>query len=198
MLGKQAIMSDSWKRREALQVTTTHGIAKIISLRTFPKGADPFGQITGGELVLRARFGKIEHLPPVYSAEHEFYNHTPESVTDSDFQQLVNQYMRVVDNMVYEFFQKHIPCLDQEFGAVELVRWGKAPGSLDPGIDFLLVESTGQGNCYRRISQLSLRKTPIPQESDVTPDLYRGILSENRAYDEVVQANWKKRTITLV
>jgi hypothetical protein len=197
ILGKQSTMSNSWQTREALQVSA-HSVTKIVSLRTFPKGADPFGQVTGGELVLHTRFGKIEHLPPVYSTEHEFHNDTPKSVTGSAFQELVYTNMRVVDSMVYEFFQKHSPCLNQEFGAVELVRWEKAPGSLVPGLDLLLVESTGQGNSYRRIAQLSLRKSPVPHEDDVGADMYRGTLLENNAYDEVVKAKWRKRTVTLV
>ena len=96
------------------------------------------------------------------------------------------------------FFQKHSPRLNQEFGAVELVRWEKAPGSLVPGLDLLLVESTGHGSSYRRIAQLSLRKSPVPHEDDVGADMYRGTLLENNAYDEVVKAKWKKRTVTLV
>jgi hypothetical protein len=197
ILGKQSSMSNSWQTREALQVSA-HSVTKIVSLRTFPKGEDPFGQVTGGQLVLHTRFGKIEHLPPVYSIEHEFHNDTPKSVTGSAFQELVYTNMRVVDSMVYEFFQKHSPCENQEFGAVELVRWEKAPGSRIPGIDLLLVESTGQGSSYRRIAQLSLRKSPVPNEDDVSADMYRGTLLENNAYDEVVKASWKKRTVTLV
>jgi hypothetical protein len=197
ILGKQSSMSNSWQTREALQVSA-HSVTKIVSLRTFQKGEDPFGQVTGGELVLHTRFGKIENLPPIYSIEHEFHNDTPKSVTGSAFQELVYTNMRVVDSMVYEFFQKHSPCENQEFGAVELVRWEKAPGSHVPGIDLLLVESTGQGNSYRRIAQLSLRKSPVPHEDDVSADMYRGTLLENNAYDEVVKASWKKRTVTLV
>jgi hypothetical protein len=197
ILGKQSSMSNSWQTREALQVSA-HSVTKIVSLRTFPKDEDPFGQVTGGELVLHTRFGKIEHLPPVYSIDHEFHNDTPKSVTGSAFQELVYTNMRVVDSMVYEFFQKHSPCENQEFGAVELVRWEQAPGSRVPGIDLLLVESTGQGSSYRRIAQLSLRKSPVPNEDDVSADMYRGTLLENNAYDEVVKASWKKRTVTLV
>jgi hypothetical protein len=197
ILGKQSSMSNNWQTREALHVSA-HSVTKVVSLRMFPKGADPFGQVTGGELVIHTRFGKIEHLPPVYSREDEFHNDTPKSVTGSAFQELVYTNMRVVDSMVYEFFQKHSPCLNQEFGAVELVRWEKAPGSLVPGLDLLLVESTGHGSSYRRIAQLSLRKSPVPHEDDVGPDMYRGTLLENNAYDEVVKAKWKKRTVTLV
>jgi hypothetical protein len=148
--------------------------------------------------VIHTRFGKIEHLPPVYSTEEEFHNDTPKSVTGSAFQELVYTNMRVVDSMVYKFFQKHSPCLNQEFGAVELVRWEKAPGSLVPGLDLLLLESTSHGSSYRRIAQLSLRKSPVPHEDDVGADMYRGTLLENNAYDEVVKAKWKKRTVTLV
>ena len=190
-------MSNSWKTREALQVSA-HSVAKIISLRTFPKGVDPFGQVTGGELVLHTRFRKIEQLPPVYSTEHEFHNDTPESVTGSAFQELVYTNMRLVDSMVYEFFQKHSPCPNQKFGAVEVVRWEQAPGSLVPGLDLLLVESIDQGSSYRRIAQLGLRKYPVPREDEVGADAYRGILLENNAYDEVVKAKWKKKLVTLV
>ena len=197
ILGKQSSMSSSWQTREALQVSA-HCVAKIISLRTFPKGPDPFGQVTGGELVLHTRFGKIEHLPPVYSTEHEFHNDTPKSVTRSAFQELVYTNMRSVDSMVYEFFQKHSPCQNQEFGAVEIVHWRKAPGSLVPGLDLLLVESTGQGGSYRRIAQLGLRKFAVPREEDVGADMYRGILLENNAYDEVIKARWKKGTVMLL
>jgi len=197
ILGKQSSMSNSWQTREALRVSA-HSVAKIVSLRTFPKGADPFGQVSGGELVLQTRFGKIKILPPVYSPEHEFHSETPEPVTSSAFQELVYTNMGVVDSMVYEHFQKHSPCPNQQFGAVELVRWEKAPGSLVPGIDLLLVESTGQGGAYRRIAQLGLRKSPVPDEDAVSPDMYRGTLLENNAYDEVIKAKWKKRTITLV
>ncbi len=198
ILGKQSSMSTSWKTREALQASAAHSVAKIVKLRTFPKSADLFGQVTGGELVLHTRFGKIEQLPPVYSPEHEFHNDMPESVTGSAFQELIYTYMREVNSMIYEFFQKHAPCQNQEFGAVELVHWEKAPGSHVPGFDFLLVESTGQRSSYRRIAQLNMRKHPMPHEEDVTDDMYRGTLLENNAYNEVVKAKWKKKTITLV
>ena len=198
ILGKQSSMSNSWKTREALQASAAHSVAKIINVQTFPKGADPFGQVTGGELVLHTRFGKIEHLPPVYSPEHEFHTDTPESVTGSAFQELVYTNMRVVDSMFYEFFQKHSPCKNQEFGAVEILHWKQALGSLVPGLDLLLVESTGHGSSYRRIAQLGLRKFAVPREEDVGADMYRGILLENNAYDEVIKARWKKGTVMLL
>ncbi|KAE8454639.1 hypothetical protein EG329_000262 [Mollisiaceae sp. DMI_Dod_QoI] len=198
ILGKQSSMSNSWKVRDCLQLSASN-VSKIVSLRTFLKGDDPFGQVTGGELVLHARFGKIEQLPPVYSTEHEFHSETPESVTSSAFQELVYTNMRVVPTMVYEFYQQHSPCANQEFGAVELVRWDKSPGSLEPGIDFLLVESTGRRDGeYRRIAQQGLRKARVPDEDAVSADAYRGISLENKAYDEVIQAKWKKRTVTII
>ena len=197
ILGKQSSAGGNWHTREALQLSA-QSMTKIISLRTLPKGDDLFGQVTGGELVLHTRFGKIEQLPPAYSPEHEFHDETPKSVTGSAFQELVYTNMRVVDSMVYEFYQKHSPCPNQEFGAVEIVRWQKSPGSRVPGIDLLLVESTGQDGAYRRIAQLGLRKSPVPDEDAAGTDMYRGTVLENNAYDEIVGAKWKKRTIKLV
>jgi hypothetical protein len=196
ILGRGSIMGNSWRRRDALK-TSAHSVAKIIRLRTFPK-SDPFGQVTGGELVLHTRFGKIEKLPPVYSVEHEFHDETPKSLSHSAFQELVYTTMRDVPSMVYEFFQQHSPCVDQEFGAVELVRWDKSPGSQGLGIDLLIVESTGRQDEYRRIANMHLRKLSMPDEDAVGTGTYQSIILENNAYDEVIKRKWKKRIVTLV
>lgn len=196
ILGRESSMGNNWQTRDALKLSAS-SVSKIVSLKTILKGDDPFGQVVGGELVLYTRFGKIDQLPPVYSPEHEFHDETPKSIT-SPFQELVYTNMRVVDSMIYEWYQKHESCENQEFGAVELVRWDRAPGSLVPGIDFLLVESTGKEGEYRRIAQLGLRKERVPDEEAVGADAFRGIRLENHAYDEIIKAKWKKRTITLV
>ncbi|CZR63071.1 uncharacterized protein PAC_12968 [Phialocephala subalpina] len=168
-------MGNSWQARDALKLSAS-SIPKIVSPKTYPKGDDPFGQVVWGELVLHTRFGKIEQLPPIYSPEHEFHDETPKSIT-SPFQELVYTNMRVVKSMIYEWYQKHQTCANQEYGAVELVRWDKAPGSLVPGIDLLLVESTGnkEGEC-RRISQLGLRKERVPDEEAVGADAFRAFV----------------------
>lgn len=135
-------------------------------------------------------------MPPVYTEEHEFHDETP--ATKSVFQRATYTRIRVVDTIIYETFQ-HAPCPNQEFGVLEIVLWDKAPGSNVPGMDFLLVESTGrQDGEYRRIGQLGLRKYPTPVEGEVTRELYLGIIEENDAYDEVIRAKWKKRTFTIV
>jgi hypothetical protein len=196
ILGKQSAMNTNWKIRDALPVSAL-SVAKIINVHTVPKGADPFGQVRGGELVLRTRFCKLENVPPVYTEEHEFHDETP--ATESVFQRAIYTRMRVVDTIIYEIFQQHAPCPNQEFGVLEIVRWDKAPGSNVPGMDFLLVESTGREDGeYRRIGQLGLRKYPTPVEGEVTGELYLGIIEENDAYDEVIRAKWKKRTVTIV
>lgn len=149
-------------------------------------------------MILESRFRTIEQLPPVYSFENEFHDEMPDKL-QSCFDKLVYTNMRTVDSMVFEFYQKHVPCVPQEFRAVELVRWDKAPGSQVPGIDFLLVESTGRQNGeYRRIAQLGVRKSPVPEEEAVGSATYRGTILENKAYDEVLAARWKKRSITLI
>ncbi|KAH9219481.1 hypothetical protein DL95DRAFT_433818 [Leptodontidium sp. 2 PMI_412] len=74
-----------------------------------------------------------------------------------------------------------------------------APGSGLPGMDFLLLESTGEkGDEFRRIGEASVRKNQLPYEVDVTADSYSFMALENLAYDEVDRVKVNKRTITIV
>lgn len=198
ILGKQSSMSNNWKTRDALRVSA-HSVAKILNVHTVLKGADPFGQASGGELVLRTRFCKLEDVPPVYTKERQFHDETPESTTQSVFQRAIYTRMGAVDTIIYEIFQQHAPCPNQEFGVIEIVRWDKALGSDVPGIDFLVVKSTGRRDGeYRRIGQVGLRKYPIPIKGEVIEEQYLGTIEENDAYGEVIRAKWKKITVTIV
>ncbi|KAF4627985.1 hypothetical protein G7Y89_g10167 [Cudoniella acicularis] len=202
LVGKEASMISNWKNRDSLQSAIS--IAKIVSVSTQLAGSDPFGQVTRGELVLRARFYRIENLPPAYSLSQEWPASAdefpkPKSRENYKFQKLIYTNMLLVDRMVYEFFQQHEPYPGQHFGVVEIVRWELSPDALAPGSDFLIVESTGEKEDeYRRVSSIAIRKEPIPNKEDVSAEQYAGAVLETEAYKEVIAANWKKRTITII
>lgn len=72
MLGKSGAMSRAWETRHALKPSADR-TAKILRVCTIPKDADPFGQVVGGELVLRVPYCLLDHSPPVYSTDHELF-----------------------------------------------------------------------------------------------------------------------------
>lgn len=198
ILGKLAAMSSNWKTRDALK-TSASRTAKVVNVSTTQKNADPFGRVTRGELILRTHFCLVEGLPPVYSADNEFLDDTVRSHSKSPFQRMVFNTMRDVDEDVYEFYQQHQPHPNQHFAVVELMWWDRAPGSLQPGMDFLILESTGRKEDeYRRIGHSSLRKNELPNRESVGGEAYAFMAAENEAYEEVVKARWKKRTVTIV
>ena len=66
--------------------------------------------------------------------------------------------------MLTEYRQQHVPHDGQRFGALQIVEWSITPVIVDPrywvsplsGMEFLLVESTGNGDSeYRRVGYLS-------------------------------------------
>ncbi|KAG9231108.1 heterokaryon incompatibility protein-domain-containing protein [Amylocarpus encephaloides] len=201
--GKEASMIGNWKNRECLP--TALNVAKVVSISTILEGSDPFGQvIEGGELVLKARFCRINSVPPTYSLSREWPTPDdkfpePPSRENYTIQEIVYNNLLIVDALIYEFFQQHKPHQNQHFGLVELVRWDLAPASRVPGMDFLIVESTGKREGeYRKVGQLALRKEEIPNKDAVTPEQYANTVQSNKAFDEIVEANWRKKTVILV
>lgn len=198
--GKQTSMSGNWKVRK--EIPNAIGVAKIISVITTPANEDPFGQLLGGELVIKGRFCILENVPPAYSTNDEFPTPKfpePSSSANYSFQKLIYNNLLHVNVMVYEFFQQHEPHPGQNFGVIEILRWEKEPASYVPGMDFLVLESTGREEGeYKRIGQMGIRKHKIPDKEAVTAEQYDGTVLENKAYDEVVSGNWKKRTIKIV
>ena len=196
--GKISSVSTNWITRNALQHSSTV-TAKIISVNTIPAGPDPFGKVSSGELILRARYRQLEHLPPIYSAENQWSDEIPEWRNDSAIQRHLYKTMQKVDTIMYERYQQHESCSTQEYGVIELIRWEHAPGNNLPGMDLLFVESTGKKDGeFRRIGHTGLTKSPVPVREEVTDSMYFGIIEENAAYDAAIGENWSKRTITLV
>ena len=203
MLGKQVTLVFPSKIRDLLTKGSFDG-AKIISMTTVQKGPDPFGQVLSGELKIRARFCMLEDVPPAYSIDREWPvdNHPPRPRGKSAWQHHVYQNLLLVDTRVYEFYQQHVPHPDQHFAVIEIVPWIGSPGSGVPGMDCLIVESTGRRKDeYRRVGKMELRKEEVPNKDDLSEDAYNAIVLENQAYGEVMKdftAKWKKRTITLI
>jgi len=196
--GRQASISSNWKTRDALKASADR-MAKIVRVSTVPKDADPFGRVVGGDLVLHTPFCPLEELPPVYTTEREFPEDSIKPQSKSLFQKSVFTTMRDVDANIYEYYQQHKPHESQQFAVIELVRWNKAPGDSLPGIDFLIVETTGrQEGKYRRIGYSSLRKNVLPDRGSVGSEAYSFMAAENEAYSEVLKAKWKKITVTIV
>lgn len=196
--GKRSSTGNCWKSRNHL-LYTSHTTAKIISIGTVPAGSDPFGKVSSGELVVRGRYCKLEHMPPIYSKECQWPNETPQWRTTSIFQKHIYKIMQEVDTFVYERYQQHEPCPSQEYAVLELVRWDKAPGSHIPAINVLILESTGKRNGeFRRIGQTRVSKSPVPAREDVTDLMFLEIAESNAAYDDFIKENWSKRTIIVV
>lgn len=198
--GKQLSMGGNWKIRN--DIPDAISVAKIISVNTTPANDDPFGQLVGGELVIKGRFCVLENVPPVYSTSEEFpaLNFPePSSCASYSFQKQIYHSLLQINVMVYEFYQQHEPHPDQHFGAIEIIRWEKDPASHVPGMDFLILESTGREEGeYKRVSQIGIRKHRIPDKKAVTTEQYEGTVLETKAYEEVISGNWKKRTIKIV
>ncbi|RDW75342.1 HET-domain-containing protein [Coleophoma cylindrospora] len=198
ILGRQSVISSNWKTRDALK-TSAERVAKVVKVHMVPKGNDPFGQVVRGELVLRGPFCLIEELPPVYSLQDEWIEKTPGPQSKSPFQRRMYDVLHETDVAIYEYYQQHIAHENQHFAAVEIVHWNKSPAGGEPGMDFLLLESTGEpGGTYRRIGHYGLRKYELPDEENVTPKAYASLVSENEAYDELMNSKWKTKTITII
>jgi hypothetical protein len=75
------------------------------------------------------------------------------------------------------------------------VRWAKAPASDIPGMDFLLVESTGRRyDEYRSIGQFGLKKLRVSKEGAV---MYGYITKESEAYEAVIREKWRRGRLLL-
>lgn len=207
ILGRQANFS-SRKARDNLSKSAL-SIAKVIAVRTVPKGPDPFGQVVSGKLVLKGRFYQLAEMTLKTSTKDEDWNlgvqlsydtsMSKNIASTSAFLQHVHTAFRDTGRIEYEFIQQHISAPNQTFAILELVRWAQAPGSGIPGMEFLALESTGKGdNEYRRIGLFSLRKEKIPDPEAVGSDAYEGAIRENKAWEEVVRGDWKRRTVTIV
>ncbi|KAH7350621.1 heterokaryon incompatibility protein-domain-containing protein [Rhexocercosporidium sp. MPI-PUGE-AT-0058] len=198
ILGNLSAMSTTWKTRDALALSALK-VVEIINVQTITKGDDPFGQVIGGELKIRGRLFPIKTMPPVWSLDNQFLEEPSDLPKLSPFEKIVYNSFRTVDVAVYERYQSHKPHAGQTYGAVEIVRWKGAPGDGLPGLDFLMLESTGRKEDeYRRIGNVRVRKNPLPDMDEVTPDSFAFLTLENQAYDEVQKSKVKKRTITIV
>jgi hypothetical protein len=63
-------------------------------------------------------------------------------------------------------------------------------------MEFMALESARNGdNEYRLIGLFSLRKEAVLDPEAVGPDAYNGAIAENKAWLEVVNANWKRRIV---
>lgn len=197
IIGNLSAMSTTWKTRDAL-ATSALKVAEIIDVHTVTKGDDPFGQVVSGELKMRGRFFPIKILPPVWSLGNQFPEEPSDLPNLSSFERKVYNEARLVDTDIYERYQNHKSHPDQSYGAFEIIRWKADPGSGLPGSDFLMLESTGKENEYRRIGTVRVRKNPQPDQEAVGPDTYEGLILENKAYEEVENSKVKKKTITIV
>jgi hypothetical protein len=205
ILGRQVNFIFTMETRKALlKNRRSFDGAEVTSWSTVLEGSDPFGQVLSGELILRTRFCQLDDVPPTFSLKNEFPEDDPANDfpanNPSAFQEVIyNELLRSSDS-VYEFYQQHIPHPGQHFGVIEIMRWTEAPGSGLPGVDFLMVESTGaKADEYRRIGQYRLRKPNNVLGGEVDPNAYD--LLRDQAYDEITKrgkTKWKKRIVALV
>jgi hypothetical protein len=206
ILGRQANLP-GWRARDALSPKSALSIAKVLEVCTVPNGPDPCGQVTSGKITLKARFYPLAGITLKTAHEDAIYgvqllcdtSTSKDNLATSAFLQHIHTVFRDTGRIEYEFLQQHIPAQNQTFAILELVRWAKAPGSRVPGMEFMALESTGNGDDeYRRIGLFSLRKLKVPDPDAVGPDAYNGAIAENKAWLEVVNAKWKRRTVTIV
>jgi hypothetical protein len=171
-------------------------VAKILNVHTVPEGPDQFGRVVSGQLVLRARFCNLEYMPPTYSqALQRPKDYGGEPRNTSPFQQLIYSDFCTAPEMIYERYQQHEECPEQRFAAIELSRQNNKSVQV---MWFLILESTGKPNKWRRISIRILRKLPVIF-MDATNKGVNDIQSQhNDVFDEVVKENWKKRVVTIV
>lgn len=206
VLGGQANFP-KWRAKDTLSSKLTVSVAQVIKVRTVLKGPDQFDQVIGGKIILKARFYPLAGSP-TNIAEDESSNQAQSSILPevgknveetSAFLLYVHRAFRDTGRIEYEFLQQHVLTPGQKFAIIELIRWAQSPGSGVPGMEFMVLESTGGSNSeYRRIGLFTLRKQVVPNQDAVGPDAYYGIIAENKAWTEVVNANWKKRTVTIV
>ncbi|EHK97851.1 hypothetical protein M7I_6348 [Glarea lozoyensis 74030] len=198
ILGGPSAMSVTWKIRDAL-VNSTLSVAAVIDVQVVTKGDDPFGQTISGHLKMRGRLFPIKLMPPVWSLNDQFPEEPANLPKLTSFERIVYNSVRAVDVTVYEWYQSHKPHPEQSYGAFEIIRWKKSPGSGLPGSDFLLLESTGnKQDEYRRIGNVSVRKHQLPKEDEVGPDSYAFMVLENQAFEEIEKSKVKKTTVTIV
>jgi hypothetical protein len=194
VLGRQANFP-IWREKDVFSSKLCAGVAEVIEARTVPKGPDKFGQVKSGEIILKARFYQLSRRPAdIVEVE------TTENVQGtSAFLEHVHRAFRDTGRIEYESLQQHVTTPSQKFAIIELIRWAHAPGSGVPGMEFIALESTGKGNNeYRRIGLFALRKERVPNQDAVGPDAYNGIIAENKAWTEVVDADWRRKTVTII
>lgn len=193
VLGRQANFPN-WRAKDALSSKFAFNIAKVLEVHTVLKGPDQFGQVVSGKITLKARFYQLAR-PPTNTVEDKATDIVQET---SAFLQHVDRAFRDTGRIEYEFSQQHVPIPGQKFAIIELIRWDNAPGSGVPGMELMALESTRkEDNEYRRIGLFTLRKEKVPDPDAVGPDAYNGIIAENKAWAEVVNANWKRRRIKI-
>jgi hypothetical protein len=165
-------------------------VAKVVRVDVELASADPFGQLDGGSLMLKAPFQRIGDFRR--SADNG------EQVLSPKLEAIMRQSWGEIPSFRYGFLQAHEDCEDQHFGLVQVLKWSASPGSQIPGIEFLLLESTGRKDEYRRLWHTGLRAMQVLREEDVSEELYRATKSELEGWEEVARRKWKVRTITIV
>ena len=162
--------------------------AKVLKVEVIPAGPDPFGQLCAGALTLKAPFQMIG----------DFRRPEMTSTTYPKLEALMKQWWKDVRSFQWAFLQAHEDCPDQHFGLVEVLRWTASPGSQIPGVEFLLVESTGNKAEYRRLWHPQLRKMQSPREEEGSGGLYKSTVDELAAWEEVESIKWKARNVVIV
>jgi hypothetical protein len=194
VLGRQANFP-SWRTKDGLSPKLVVSVLEVMEVRAFSKGSDKFGQVIGRKITLKARFYQLARAPAA-TAGDEIVENIQET---SAFLQHMHRAFRDTGRMEYEFLQQHIPTQGQKFAIIEVVRWARAPGSNVPEMQLMALESTGKADSkYRRIGLFTLRKEDVPNQDTVGPEAYNGIIAVNKAWAEVVNANWKKKIVTIV
>lgn len=206
VLGKQTNFYN-WRARDTLSSKLAVSVAEVIEVRTVLKGLDKFGQVISGKITLKARFYQLAGSPTNVAEDESSDQGQTCTVPDtsqyveetSAFLQYVHRAFRDTGRIEYEFLQQHVPTPNQTFAILELIRWAQAPGGGVPGMEFMALESTGKrDNEYRRIGLFALRKESVPNQDAVGPDAYNGVIAKNKAWAEVINAGWKKRTVTII
>jgi len=165
------------------------------------RSADPFGQLNGGWIRLKAPFLRIESL-----AYHE--------QSDSSyplFQKFVQRFFDPSKGIGrYEYQQQHVPSLAQHFAAIQVATFSMQDTAWEqdaPCFQILLLESTEaenvpapyQGAVYRRIGRLNLRRSAL---ASIDPDVRPGHLfvgeEEVLVWFEVSQNSWLHEDIIII
>lgn len=162
--------------------------AKVLHISTTPRLMEPFGQTSGGSLILKAPFHSLVD-PRDPNWEKSVHNDSP------ILQKHVHGFA-VIQDFEGEFSQQHKEHAGQRFGIVRLVRYldarhGEGWVAELFGAHFLLVESTGEGSDeYRRVA--------LYTEQAFAPKPNAPVDETRLFFAEMDRAKWVVRKIKLV